>query len=166
MALTQDEARAAKLFINKVIASNNPAAAVRVLKKYGYKTQFDVLSADQIEKALLELLYGNPSRYYAVMQEIPYRQDITNWTTSPDTKQKIRNIAYKVGLSDATAKGDVNWQEIWGTVVSSLGGTTMTNPDVVTETSGPALKPGTIILISSIGILAIFLIWFLNRKTA
>lgn len=163
---TQAELKAAKLYLNKVIASNNPVAAVKALKKYGYQTQFDVLPADQIEKALLEMLYADPAKYYAVVREVPYRQDITNWTTSPETKQKLANIYKQLGLggSNASSKLNLNIGDIWNSITGALGGTTTNNPDVVTNVVEPAVSAGLIIIIAVSGIGAIVLLYLLASK--
>lgn len=163
---TQAELKAAKLYLNKVIASNNPVVAVKALKKHGYQTQFDVLPADQIEKALLEMLYADPSKYNSVVSEIPYRQDITNWTTSPDTKQKLANIYKQLGLggSNSSSRLNLNIGDIWNSITGALGGSSTSNPDVITNVVEPAVSAGIIIIIAVTGIGSIVLLYLLASK--
>lgn len=160
--MTQQELNAAVIAINKIIASNNPVAAVDALKKYGFQTKFDVLPAADIEKALLELYTANPSTYFQVIKEIPYRDTITNWTTSPETKQNIYNIASQLGVNqlNGNPSAKIDFGNIWHSIVTTIGGSSTTNPNVVTTTSQPLLSTTWIVILAIIGFAAIiFVLW-------
>lgn len=155
MPTLQDQ-KAAVLFLNKVAASNNPVAAIAALKRHGYQTQFDILPADQIENALLGMYVSNPSTYFAVLKEIPYKSDITNWTTAPDTKNKIQSIASQFGYSTPST-GKFDWSNVWSNVVNLISGGTTTTPGSDTQTSQPAVKPLVLIILALIAIISIIL---------
>lgn len=162
--MTIQEKRAAIIYINKVIASNNPTAAVAALKNNGYKSQFDILPAYQIENALLELYTANPSLYFQSIRAIPYREDITNWTTSPDTKQRIRTIANQLGISVPTGK--IDFQGIWNSIIGTIGGTSTTTPGEDIQTSEPAIKATTLIILVVMIIVAVVVTYLFMFKKA
>lgn len=168
--MTNQELNTAIIAINKIIASNNPVVAVAALKRNGYQTQFDVLSAAQIEKALIEFYNANPNVYSQIIQQVPYREDITNWTTSPDTKTNIRNIAAQLGLTQSqrgtsgSGGGNqfygLNLGDLWKQIVGSIGGTATTNPNVITTTTQPVFSTTTIVILVLLAIAAIiFILW-------
>lgn len=170
--MTAQELNTTVIAINRIIASNNPVVAVTALKNYGYQTQFDVLPADQIEKALFNLYTTKPDVYFNVIRQIPYRANITNWTTSRETKQNIINIANQIGATSRGTNnigagggtgqtfGDLDVSGWWNTIITSIGGSAVTKGDIITTTTKPLISTTTIVIISVIAFLAIiFLLW-------
>lgn len=161
--MTTQQQNAAVATINKIIASNNPTTAVSVLKQNGFQTQFDVLPADQIESALNNLYNSNRATYLNVVKQIPYREDITNWTTSPDTKTSIRNIANQMGLTQPAKPGmfyGINFGNLWNQIIGGIGGTATQNPNVSTTTTQPAYSATVIIILTVLGLaLLTFVLW-------
>lgn len=160
--MTQQDLNNAIIFINRIIASNNPKVAISTLKKYGYKSQYDIISADQIEKALMDLYVSSPMEYADAIREIGYKEDITNWTTSPDTKERIKALANQFGIDTSIAKFSLS--DLWQQIKNGITSTTTAIGGGSTTTTKPAVPAWVILLIALLGISAMIFVAVRYKK--
>lgn len=161
MAASRDTQLAVASLIN-LVANNNPTGALGALKNIaGYKTEFDIMSAPQVESLLWQLYNADKNRFWAVMQAIPYRTDKLDWTTSPQTISKLQNLAGAV-QPVATARGfnPLNWFETIVDVVESKD-----KEETVTTIKEQEKTPtGAYVAYIILALLVIGLLIFLFRK--
>lgn len=164
--MTRADIQQSIVFINKIIASNNPRVAVAVLKQHGYQTQYDIISADQIEGALLNLYTSSPVEYVQAIKQIPYISDITNWTTSPDTKEKIKSIAKSLNINTGNQSSKTDWSSLWEGIKDGISTTITTMGGGSTTISTPLISPWVAFLVLILAIAAIlFLVLKFGKQT-
>lgn len=166
--MTLQQLRSSAIRINQIVATNNPKGVTDALKREGYPTQFDIMSADDIEKALLGIYNLDPLKWNRILSSVSYNPQVTNSSTTPETKQYIINLGRSLNMpgSDVASASRFDFSGAIHWITGLITGTTVNNSNTVTSTTTPAVKTGIVILVTILAIGAILSLYFYGRAHA
>lgn len=160
--MTSQELKSAAIRINQIIATNNPKGVTEALKREGYPTQFDIMSADDIEKALLGIYNLDPLKWNRIVSSVSYNPQVTNSSTTPEAKQYIINLGRNLNMpgSDTASASRFDFSGAIHWIGGLIAGTTVNNSNTVTSETQAQVKTGIVIFVTILVIGAILSLYF------
>lgn len=92
--MNQNDLRLAVIAVNNTLATNNPKGVTDALRNFGYPVdgQFDILSYDALNKALLDIYDTDRQKWGQIVKSVKFNYEKTDSSTTQNTKTFFENI--------------------------------------------------------------------------